>query len=93
MADKEEFYNKLKIQLEDTTTFPSKYLYKFIVPTTGNQVQEVQDLFNNGGAVINTKKSRTGKYISVSVQITVKSADDVIKYYRKAEVIEGIISL
>ncbi|CAM1373679.1 DUF493 family protein [Tenacibaculum xiamenense] len=93
MADREEFYNKLKVQLEDTTTFPSKYLYKFIVPTTGNQVQEVQDLFNNGGAVINTKKSRTGKYISVSVQITVKSSDEVIQYYRKAEVIEGIISL
>ncbi len=93
MADREEFYNKLKTQLEDTTTFPSKYLYKFIVPTTGNQVQEVQDLFNNGGAVINTKKSRTGKYISVSVQITVKSSDEVIAYYRKAEVIEGIISL
>ena len=93
MADREEFYNKLKVQLEDTTTFPSKYLYKFIVPTTGNQVQEVQDLFNNGGEVINTKKSRTGKYISVSVQITVKSSDEVIQYYRKAEVIEGIISL
>ena len=93
MADRKEFYKKLKTQLEDTTTFPSKYLYKFIVPTTGSQVQEVEGLFNNRGAVINTKKSRTGKYISISIQITVKNSDEVIEYYKKAEVIEGIISL
>lgn len=93
MQDREAFYAKLKSQLEDTTTFPAKYLYKFIVPTDGNQVQEVQDLFNNGGAVINTKKSKTGKYVSVSVHLTVKSSDEVISYYKKAEAIKGIISL
>ncbi|WGH76634.1 DUF493 family protein [Tenacibaculum tangerinum] len=93
MQDREAFYSKLKSQLEDTTTFPAKYLYKFIVPTDGNQVQEVQDLFNNGGAVINTKKSKTGKYVSVSIHLTVKSSDEVISYYKKAESIKGIISL
>ncbi|HAO14847.1 MAG TPA: DUF493 domain-containing protein [Tenacibaculum sp.] len=93
MADREEFYKKLKAQLDDTTAFPSNYLYKFIVPTTQNQLEEVQDLFNDGGAVISTKKSRTGKYISVSVQIKLNTSDEVIKYYKKAENIEGIISL
>jgi hypothetical protein len=29
----EEFYDKLKFQLEETTTWPSVYLYKFIVFT------------------------------------------------------------
>lgn len=93
MQDKKAFYTKLKLQLEDTTTFPAKYLYKFIVPTDGKQVDEVQALFNNGGAVINTKKSKTGKYVSVSIHLTVKSSDEVIEYYQKAEVIKGIISL
>ncbi|WP_440880700.1 DUF493 family protein [Tenacibaculum sp. C7A-26P2] len=93
MADREEFYKKLKAQLDDTTEFPSNYLYKFIVPTTQNQLAEVQDLFNDGGAVISTKKSRTGKYISVSVQIKLNTSDEVIQYYKKAENIEGIISL
>lgn len=93
MSDREAFYVKLKAQLEDTTTFPAKYLYKFIVPTDGNQEEEVKELFNNGGAVIETKKSKTGKYVSLSIHITVKNADIVIDYYKKAEAIKGIISL
>ena len=93
MSDREAFYIKLKGQLEDTTTFPSKYLYKFIVPTDENQVEEVKSLFDKGGAVIETKKSKTGKYISLSIFLNVKSADEVIAYYKKADVIKGIISL
>ncbi len=93
MSDREAFYIKLKGQLEDTTTFPSKYLYKFIVPTDGNQVEEVKNLFNKGGAVIETKKSKTGKYNSVSIYLNVKNAEEVIAYYKKADVIKGIISL
>ncbi|CAM1371053.1 conserved hypothetical protein [Tenacibaculum litopenaei] len=93
MSDRKAFYTKLKAQLEDTSTFPTKYLYKFIVPTNGDQESEVKALFDQGGPVIETKKSRTGKYISVSIHITVASADEVIAYYQKAEAIEGIISL
>lgn len=89
----EEFYKKLKEQLDDTTTFPSDYMYKFIVPTDGDQVKEVQEMFNKGGAVINTKKSKTGKYVSVSIVINLSSSDEVINYYKKAEKIKGIISL
>lgn len=93
MQDREDFYNKLQKQLNETTTFPSEYMYKFIVPTDGNQVEEVQQIFNKGGAVINTRKSKTGKYVSVSIVLKVKSSDEVIGYYKKADVIKGIISL
>lgn len=93
MSEKKAFYDKLKVQLEDTTNFPSDYMYKFIVPATGNQVKQVQDIFDNTGAVINTKKSKTGKYVSVSIVLNLESAHEVIHYYRKVEVIEGIISL
>ena len=93
MSDREAFYIKLKGQLEDTTKFPAKYLYKFIVPTDENQEEEVKSLFDKGGAVIETKKSKTGKYISLSIFLNVKSADEVIAYYKKADVIKGIISL
>ena len=93
MPDKKEFYKNLQAQLEDTTKFPTDYLYKFIVPTDENQVKEVEDLFNNGGAVIKTKKSKTGKYCSVSIVIKLKNAASVIAYYKKAEKIKGIISL
>ena len=93
MQDKESFYIKLKAQLEDTTKFPADYLYKFIVPSDANQAEEVKDLFDKGGAIIDTKKSKTGKYISVSIRLKVKNADEIIAYYKRAEKIKGIISL
>ena len=93
MDGKEAFYKKLQWQLEDTTQFPSDYLFKFIVPTTDNQVEEVENLFNNKGAVINTKKSKTGKYVSVSIVLNIENAATVIDYYQKAAKIKGIISL
>jgi len=93
MQDRESFYKKLKIQLDDTTKFPSDYLYKFIVSAEGNKAEEVQSIFDNKGAVINTKKSKTGKYISISIVMKLASSDEVIAYYRQAEKVEGIISL
>jgi len=93
MSNKDEFYTKLKVQLEDTTRFPADYLYKFIVPTIENQVAEVEGIFDKTGAVIKTKKSKTGKYVSVSIMLKLKNSDEVISYYKKAEKIKGIISL
>ena len=93
MEDKEAFYKKLQWKLEDTTQFPSDYLFKFIVPASDNQVEEVENLFNNKGAVINTKKSKTGKYVSVSIVLNIENAATVIEYYQKAAKIKGIISL
>ena len=93
MSDKDTFYTNLKNQLDDTSTFPTDYMYKFIVPTDKNQVEEVQGLFDKGGAVMKTKKSKTGKYISISIVLKIQSSDEVILYYRKAEKIKGIISL
>ncbi len=93
MTDRESFYKKLKTQLDETTKFPSDYLYKFIVSADGNKVDEVQAIFDNTGAVITTKKSKTGKYISISIVMKLASSDEVISYYQKAEKVEGIISL
>lgn len=93
MQDRQEFYTKLKAQLEDTTKFPADYLYKFIVPADENQEEEVKNLFNKGGAIIKTRKSKTGKYVSVSIRLKVASSNEVINYYQEAEKIKGIISL
>ena len=39
------------------------------------------------------KKSKTGKYISVSIVLKIESSTKVISYYKKAHKIKGIISL
>ena len=48
----EEFYAKLKEQLLETTSWPSTYLYKFIVPTDEDRISQIQTIFDNTGAVI-----------------------------------------
>lgn len=91
----EEFYTKLKSQLEELTVFPTLYLYKFIVPTeeNDNKVQAVSEQFDNLGATIKTKKSKNGKYTSLSIEVKMNSADDIIEKYKEVTKIEGIISL
>ena len=90
----EEFYNKLRSQLYETASWPSEYLYKFIVPTDQHKISQIEDLFNNLGAVITTKESGKGTYTSVSVNVDMKDPDAVIaKYKEVAENVEGVISL
>ncbi|MDG1805967.1 DUF493 family protein [Flavicella sp.] len=93
MSKQSEFYDKLKESLDNSSTYPSKYLFKFIVPTTKNQLKEVKDIFDLPGVVINTKASKTNKYISVSITKVVKSSDEIIAKYKEVAGIEGIISL
>lgn len=89
-----EFYAKLKAQLQDTTMWPNEYLYKFIVLSSPKKIMLVETIFDNMGAVINTKESSNGKYTSVSINVRMKNPDHVIeKYLEVTEKVEGVISL
>lgn len=90
----EEFYNKLRAQLYDTASWPSEYLYKFIVKSELDKIAEIEALFDNMGAVINTVESKNGKYTSVSINLLMRDPDAVIaKYKEVTEKVEGVISL
>lgn len=89
----EEFYKKLKVQLADTSTWPSNYLYKFIVPTDEGKIKQIQDIFDNTGAVIESKQSKKGTYTSISVTVNLNSPDAVIEKYKEVGKVEGVISL
>lgn len=89
----EQFYKDLKNSLEATTNFPAKYLYKFIVPTDGNGIKEIEAIFNHQGAVITTRESSKGTFTSISIELTMLSATKVIEKYKEASKIKGIISL
>jgi len=93
MKNQDEFYRKLKINLEETTTFPSKYMFKFIIPSDKTKSEQILDIFNNTGAVINTKPSKTGKYKSLTILVKMKNADEIIIKYKEVTAIEGVISL
>ena len=89
----EEFYERLKVELDMSNTWPAEYLFKFIVPTDVAKIQKVEDAFDCMGAVIKTTKSKTGKFTSVSVDVTMHSSDAVIVKYKEVSTIEGIVSL
>ncbi len=89
----EEFYIRLKEELANTSEWPNEYLYKFIVPTDAKKVEEVENTFDNMGAVIKTHKSTAGKYTSISVNVMMDSPEAVVEKYIELSGIEGIISL
>ncbi len=89
----EEFYARLREELNSTSAWPSEYLYKFIVPTDPKKIEEVENAFDNMGAVIQTTQSKTAKYTSISVNVNMESPERVIEKYVEVSTIEGIISL
>jgi len=91
--NQDEFYAKLKTQLADTSMWPAPYLFKFIVPSSRDKIAQISSFFNNEGAVIETKESRTGKYTSISITVKMKNPDAVITKYKEVSVVEGVISL
>lgn len=92
--NQDEFYDKLRSQLYATASWPSEYLYKFIVVSEGDKVQQIETVFDNMGAVIQTKPSKNGKYTSVSINLQMLTPESVIEKYKEVtENVEGVISL
>ena len=96
MMDKKttEFYIRLKEELNiNNKVWPAKYLYKFIVPSEKEKIEAIDKAFDSMGAIIDTRQSKTGKFTSVSVDVVMPNADEIIKKYQELSTIEGIISL
>ncbi|SFU66195.1 hypothetical protein SAMN05216480_1129 [Pustulibacterium marinum] len=87
------FYDRLREELNNTSLWPSEYLYKFIVPTSEEKIQQIESIFDNKGAVITTKQSSGGKFSSISINLKLKNPDEVIFFYKEVGKIEGVISL
>ncbi len=89
----QEFYDRLQVELDNSNNWPAEYLFKFIVPSVENNVEFVENAFNCMGAVIKTTKSKTGKYTSISIDVTVENSEEIIQKYKEVSVIKGIVSL
>tara|TARA_R110002050_G_scaffold114749_3_gene230476 strand:+ start:278 stop:568 length:291 start_codon:yes stop_codon:yes gene_type:complete len=88
-----EFYDRLRKQLAEDTTWPSPYLFKFIVPAELEKIAEINAIFDATDAEITTRDSSKGTYSSVSVKVTMESPDAVVEKYLEVSKIEGVISL
>ena len=80
---------QFKKQLDKHYRFPTRYLFKFIVPE--KQVDKLKEIIPDGK--IETRKSKNGRYIGVTIKLSVKSSEEIISIYQDAYAVEGIISL
>ena len=88
-----EFYARLKQQLQEDTSWPTPYLFKFIVPAHLAKIAEIESIFDGMDAQINTRDSSKGTYTSVSIKVTMESPEAVVDKYLEVSKVEGVISL
>jgi hypothetical protein len=85
-------YGKLMELLVKDFTWPTNYMFKFIVPFEADNLNKLKSFFSKD-ATIKHKESKNGKYISFSAVQRFEDPMDIIEIYKKAEVIKKIVSL
>lgn len=68
-------------------------MYKFIIPSGEVKFKQIEGIFDNMGAVINSKPSKTGKYTSLTILVKMETPDEIIHKYKEVAKVEGVISL
>jgi len=89
--NKPDFYASLKERLIQQS-WPSVYMFKFIIPNDNRRLALVEALFG-GEAQVSVRTSSSDKYISITGRELMLSADEVIERYKKAQHIEGLLAL
>ncbi len=83
---------KLKEALLQTFKAPDVYMFKFIVPNDNVSLAKVMNLFDEG-AEVNSRGSKSGKYMSITAREMMMSVDSIIEKYEKAFQIQGLMAI
>ncbi|MBT7611124.1 MAG: DUF493 family protein [Bacteriovoracaceae bacterium] len=86
--DKEKREGMMQL-LDNQYDWPAIYNFKFVVLAT--KINELKQLVGDEGLTM--KMSSKGKYISLTINRTMNSSLEVVEFYEKVYVIEGIITL
>ena len=84
-----EWANNFRIKLDEHHSWPTVYIFKFIVPK--GKESELKELFPLHTS--SEKVSTQGNYISITFQMMMPSSDAVIEVYERVSSIEGLIAL
>jgi hypothetical protein len=79
----------LKRALKAYQSWPSVYVFKFIVPSA--ELNHLLALLD--GLPYTTRSSSSGRYVSVTIEVEMPCADDVIAVYLRTAGIKGLVSL
>ncbi len=93
MSKKEDVYKSLLEKLTTEVSWPSVYLFKFIIPADNEKLAVLESKFNSKEAQVTVRNSSKGNFLSVSAKEMMINPQSVIDRYRSVEDIEGIISL
>jgi hypothetical protein len=85
----QEWWDRFEKLLEQDRTWPSEYLFKFIVPRPN--LEELQGLFGDHPVIV--RASSRGRYVSVTARLQMETSASVVAVYRAAGEIPGVISL
>lgn len=92
--ESKDFYKNLRKLLDDTSSWPSEYVYKFIYKSNSKNIEILKNIFRDSNADFKIKKSKNDKYTSVSIKLMAENPDLIIDNYKKvAEKIENVILL
>lgn len=79
----------LKAALDAYQTWPTIYVFKFIVPQ--GQLSHLLALLD--GLPISTRDSSTGRYTSVTIELPMQSSTEVIAVYERVVAVEGLMAM
>lgn len=88
----EDKFQSLKDKLNEAGKWPRVYFFKFIIKADNQKLAQVEALFGTE-ADVKIKQSHKGNYLSISAKELMLDAESIIERYRKAEKIEGLLSL
>lgn len=89
----DDFYKRLEKQLSDSSVWPSLYKFKFILKSDSVEITNLKNMFEDIDANISSNISSSKNFTSITVTAKMQSANDIIKKYKLASEIKGIISL
>lgn len=85
-------FEQFKQKIEQEHSFPTVYMFKFIVPADNKKIALVETLFAEEAELLQ-KESSSGKYISITSKQVMMNADEIVAIYKKAMEIEGLMAL
>ncbi|MFM7309175.1 MAG: DUF493 domain-containing protein [Flavobacteriales bacterium] len=88
----EQHQQRLREQLNQMHVWPSIYMFKFVLPSDPDRIQELKLIFDES-AEFRHRLSTNGKYTSITIREMMLNADAIFERYQRAAKIRGILSL
>ncbi len=86
---------KLKLLLDENYSWPTEYLFKFIVPELELPLLKkiLIDECTFEKTQLMEKNSSHGKYVSVTAKKIFQNSEDVLVIYEKVKQVQGLVAL